>query len=161
MTDDKPMGKREAKRVTKDKLNGLFAEQGCELVERSAGAVNYMGVRVQDSKQNCAAIYGSKNRACSVWMKEDAFDALKAAGVLNPEVQVVEDVSMFRRGFQWSVHVNGPEDPIIPHIVEVCVSAGIERWTKTSARKEIEARRDSERADREARMAEKRRNPWA
>ena len=157
MSDEK-IGKRAMKRMTKELLKEKFTSSGCGLVERSAGAVNYIGVQVGEG-QNCAAIYGSKNRACSVWVKEDAFELLKDK--LGKDTHVVEDVSMFRRGFQWSIHVNDVNDPIIEDLVNVCIETGSTRFEKTSARRDLEARRASERGERKAKMDAKRRDPWS
>jgi hypothetical protein len=158
MSDEPKIGKRAMKRMTKELIMKRFTDTGCGLVERSAGAVNYIGVQVGEG-QNCAAIYGSKNRACSVWVKEDAFEMLKEK--LSAETHVVEDVSMFRRGFQWSIHVNDVNDPIIDALVDVCIETGSARFEKTHARRELEARRASERGARKARMDAKRRDPFA
>jgi hypothetical protein len=156
MPKPKQPGKRELKRITKAKTISLFEASGDFVVdEKMAGSVTYHTVKWADDDQVIAAIYGSLQHCASIWMKENAFGRVKS---LLPEDAHVEDVAPFRRGFQWAVHIKHPDSPLVPLIVDACISAGAERLEKTKSRREADERRAVARAEREKRRAETRRD---
>ena len=158
----KGIGKRELKKQTKANIAQSFADKGLSLdkpihVEnRKAGSVDYQVVKfLEEDKQAIAAVYGSLKQCAAIWVKEDAFMTIRA---ILPEDAVVEDVSPFRRGFQWAIHIKSPNSILIPMIVDACVNAGIVRLTKTIERRELEIERAEKRADREAKKTAERRD---
>lgn len=149
-------GKRALKKMTRERLIREFTDAGMIVEDAQAGSITYQTVKFSgEDKQVVAAIYGSLNGCASLWMKENAF-ALVKAGL--PEDTVVEDVDPFRRGFQWAVHFNSPEDQNITPCVEATIEAGRVRLTKTLKRRAEDERRAATRAEREAKKAETRRD---
>lgn len=146
------------KKMTKETLCTRFREHGFNIAEMKAGSVNYLTVKYPDeseTNQVVAAIYGSLNHAASLWVKESAFAKIKPH---LPADAVVEDVEPFKRGFQWSIHFEHNEDDVIDVAVAACVEAANERLTKTKARQELEAQRAIQRAEREKKRSETRRD---
>ena len=94
-----------------------------------------------------------------MWVKESAWDLIKDD--LDPDEVRVEDVVMFGRGFQWAIHFDHPDDPLIDKAVEASVEAGKERWERAQKRRADDKRRAEARAERDAKMAERRRDPFA
>lgn len=159
---DKKLGKRQQKKLTKSNIGDAFIQAGIEVgrpihVEsRTAGSVNYQVVKFLDEdNQAIASIYGSIRHMASIWLKESAFQDIKAH---LPEDAVVEDVAPFRRGLQWAVHIQDPNSPLIKVIADLSVEKALERLAKTEARREEDARREQARAEREAKKAETRRD---
>lgn len=158
----KGIGKRQLKKQTKSNIAQSFADKGLTLdkpihVEnRKAGSVDYQVVKfLQEEKQAIAAVYGSLHHCAAIWVKEDAFMTIRA---ILPDDAVVEDVSPFRRGFQWAIHIKSPNSILIPMVVDACVAAGVSRLNKTIERRELEVQRAEKRADREAKKASERRD---
>tara|TARA_R110001592_G_scaffold102696_4_gene289748 strand:+ start:1209 stop:1727 length:519 start_codon:yes stop_codon:yes gene_type:complete len=159
----KGVGKRELKKQTKANIASSFQDRGLKaddhlvhIENRRAGSVDYQVVKfVREDKQAIAAIYGSLQYCAAVWVKEDAFMKIRA---ILPDDAHVEDVSPFRRGFQWAIHIKSPNSILIPMIADACVSAGIDRLNKTIERRELEVIRAEKRADREVKKAAERRD---
>jgi len=151
--------KAQLKTETREKIQGLFEAQGCTVEEKTAGN-KYLAVSLPDSKQRIAAIYGSLGGAASVWLKEAAWDDLRGH-IKDPSKHRVEDVGDFRRGFQWAVHFDGPDDPLIHGAVECAVRAGRNRWDKTQHRRAEDARRTKAAAERKVQRDANKRDPWA
>ena len=156
------IGKRQAKKITKANIgdafiqNGIAVERPIHLETRTAGSVEYQVVKFLDEdNQAIAAVYGSLRHMASVWMKESAFKAVKDH---LPDDAIVEDVSPFRRGFQWAVHIKDMNSSLIPIIVENSVQAALQRLAKTETRRAEDARREQARIEREAKKAETRKN---
>ena len=149
-------GKRQLKKMTRERILSEYQAQGFVVEEQTAGSITYQVVKFPDEdKQVVAAVYGSLNQCASIWMKEPAFAIV---GPTLPDDAVVEDVDPFRRGFQWAIHIEGPESTLIPKIIQATVDAGRDRLSKTLKRREADARRDRERADRLAKKAASRRD---
>lgn len=158
----KGIGKRELKKQTKANIAQSFSDIGLSLdnpihVEnRTAGSVNYQVVKfISEDKQAIAAVYGSLHHCAGIWVKEEAFTRIRA---ILPDDAVVEDVSPFRRGFQWAIHIKSPNSVLIPMIADACINVGLKRLVKTQERRELEVERAEKRADREAKKAEERRD---
>ena len=150
------IGKRQLKKMTRDRIKREFTTAGLIVEEQTAGSITYQVVKFADeANQVVAAIYGSLNGCASLWMKESAFALVK--DVLPAETQV-EDVEPFRRGFQWAIHFDHPESELITVAIEAAINAGKDRLTKTLIRRADDERRESDRAERAARKAETRRD---
>jgi hypothetical protein len=148
------------KQKTQQQIAEAFTAAGCSTLERSAGAVNYVAIRMNDeSHQNVAAIYGGQGTPASIWVKDVVFQEIK--DIIKDAGNYVDDVKYTHRGFDWRVFIESPTDPLIDVIVETSVDWGTEAWAKYLVRKEAKDLRDSRREEREARMAEIKRDPFA
>ena len=147
------------KTMTRDAIENAFLMRGCTTSQKTAGAVKYTPISLADSDQRLAAIYGSKGGAASVWIKEETWARLRPQ--VNPDEVRVEDVDLFGRGFQWAVHFDYYDDPLISLLADIAVECGQERWERAKMRREADARRESLRAEREAEMAKRKRDPFA
>lgn len=153
------IGKRELKRMTRDRIQEELVAHGLECENLKAGSINYTVARFKDEpNQIVAAIYGSIKDCASIWLKEAAFQELKPELLASHSEHTIEDVSLFRRGFQWSVHIKSPEDPLIMKVVDKAVLHGQARLNKTVKRREEDLRRDNARQIREAEMAERKKD---
>ena len=158
----KGTGKRELKKQTKANIAQAFQDTGIRRdmpihVElKKAGSVDYQVVKfLGEDRQAVAAIYGSLKYCAAIWVKEDAFMRIKA---MLPDDATVEDVSPFRRGFQWAIHIKSPSSVLISMIAEACTQAGADRLSRTQDRRELEASRAEKREARETKKAEERRD---
>jgi hypothetical protein len=161
MAEKDTPSKNEMKAQTRQRMVGMFESRGLIVESHSAGAVNYLSISVPDSDQNCGAIYGSRGKAASLWMKEPAWVALR--DMLTDEQKdsiKVEDVDLFRRGFQWAVHFETPDDSHLELAVKACVEAGVTRWENKKVRVAKQSAAKERRIAKEAEMAEKRRSPF-
>ena len=149
--------KAQLKAETRKRIRGLFEASGCTVESKQAGN-HYLAVSLPDSNQRIAAIYGSLGGAASLWLKEAAWTLLRPH--TNPKRDRVEDVRDFRRGFQWAIHFDDPNAALIEKSVEVCIEAGTARWTKTQQRRAEDERRAKAVAERKAKRASTKRNPW-
>lgn len=149
--------KNDLKREVREEIIEYFSED-CEIEEKKAGQT-YLAVSLKGSTQRIAAIYGSLGGGASLWVKQAAWEQIRM--VCDPETTRVEDVSDFRRGFQWAIHFNDPSDSMIPTAVAACISTGQTRWEKTLKRRADDARRAEARAEREAKRAATKKDPWA
>lgn len=153
------IGKRELKRMTRDRIQEELVAHGLECENLKAGSINYTVARFKDEpNQIVAAIYGSIKDCASIWLKEAAFQELKPELLASHSEHTIEDVSLFRRGFQWSVHIKSPDDPLIMKVVDKAVLHGQARLNKTVKRREEDLRRDNARQIREAEMAERKKD---
>ena len=153
------IGKRELKRMTRQKIQEELESHGLECEDLTAGSIKYTVARFKgEPSQIVAAIYGSIKDCASIWVKEAAFQELKPDLLKDFPETTIEDVSLFRRGFQWSVHVKSPTDPLIQKVIGSAVVHGQERLNKTLKRRSEDARREEARAEREAAMAERKRD---
>ncbi len=153
------IGKRELKRMTRQKIQEELESHGLECEDLTAGSIKYTVARFKgEPNQIVAAIYGSIKDCASIWVKEAAFQELKPDLLKDFPETTIEDVSLFRRGFQWSVHVKSPTDPLIQKVIGSAVVHGQERLNKTLKRRSEDARREEARAEREAAMAERKRD---
>ena len=142
--------------MTRENLKAKLLEHGLECEDMQAGSITYTVARFpHEPNQIVAAIYGSIKGCASLWMKEAAFQEAKPN---LPSDTVVEDVAMFRRGFQWAVHFDAPTSELIPVCVSATVSAGTNRLNKTLKRRADDDRRAAEREVRQAKMAERKRD---
>lgn len=155
------LNKNQIKKMTRDLVKKSFQDKGCTIFLKTAGSVSYETVGLNGSDQRIGALYGSRGGACALWVKEDAWNAIKESGVITPETHTVQDVSMFARGFQWAIHFKDHVDPAIETVITACVATGQIRWEQTQERRAVEIRRANERVVREVNMAEKRSDPWA
>jgi len=152
----KPIGKRQMKKLTKQSIFDAFLIRGYSVHEMSAGSVKYHTIRHPDNDtQIVAAVYGSLTKAASLWLKESAFERIKPH---LPHDTMVEDVEPFRRGFQWAIHFEDKDDDVIDIAVEHSIEAAKERLAKTEERQALETQRAKDRAEREAKRAETRRD---
>ena len=153
------IGKRELKRMTRQKIQEELESHGLECEDLTAGSIKYTVARFKgEPNQIVAAIYGSIKDCASIWVKEAAFQELKPDLLKDFPETTIEAVSLFRRGFQWSVHVKSPTDPLIQKVIGSAVIHGQERLNKTLKRRSEDARREEARAEREAAMAERKRD---
>ena len=153
------IGKRELKRMTRQKIQEELESHGLECEDLTAGSIKYTVARFKgEPNQIVAAIYGSIKDCASIWVKEAAFQELKPDLLKDFPETTIEDVSLCRRGFQWSVHVKSPTDPLIQKVIGSAVVHGQERLNKTLKRRSEDARREEARAEREAAMAERKRD---
>ena len=153
------IGKRELKRMTRQKIQEELESHGLECEDLTAGSIKYTVARFKgEPNQIVAAIYGSIKDCASIWVKEAAFQELKPDLLKDFPETTIEDVSLFRRGFQWSVHVKSPTDPLIQKVIGSAVIHGQERLNKTLKRRSEDARREAARAEREAAIAERKRD---
>ena len=159
---EQKIGKRALKTMTKSSIAQAFMDAGLthgdevHIEDASAGSVKYQNVKfIRENNQVVAAIYGSINHCASIWLKEDAFSAVRPH---LPDDAVVEDVAPFRRGFQWSIHIKSPSSPLIGVIAENCVQFAKQRLEKTLARRQEDADREVRKAERAKVKAETRRN---
>ena len=149
--------KNDLKREIRTRISELFESHDCTIEEKKAGQT-YLAVSLKDSTQRIGAIYGSLGGGASLWMKQAAWDVLK--GYTDRDNDRVEDVSDFRRGFQWAIHFDDPDDPLVGMAVSACVQSGQARWEKTLKRRADDARRAKARAEREAKRAANKKDPW-
>mgnify|MGYP003631294603 CR=1 FL=1 len=149
----------EIKTMTKAAIKDAFEIHGCTFDSKTAGAVKYTAISLNGSYQRIAAIYGSQGGGASLWIKEAAWDIIKPK-VSEGEL-TIDDVDLTKRGFQWAIHFDNPNDPMINTIVEAVVEAGQIRWHRAQKRRADDARRADARVIREASMAERKRNPFA
>jgi hypothetical protein len=150
--------KNDLKREIRATISTLFEDGGCTIEEKTAGQ-KYLAVSLENSTQRIAAIYGSLGGGASLWLKQAAWDEILPNTDQNRDR--VEDVSDFRRGFQWAFHFDDPDDPMIQQAVTACINTGTDRWNKTQLRREADARRAKARAEREAKRAATKKDPWA
>lgn len=151
--------KAEIKTMTKASIMDAFTEHGCTFDEKTAGAVKYTAISLMGSYQRIAAIYGSQGGGASVWIKEAAWDKIRPQ-VSEGDIRV-DDVDLTKRGFQWAIHFDNPNDPHIKMVVDAVVEVGQVRWARAVKRREDDVRRAAARKIREAEMAERKRNPFA
>jgi len=151
--------KAEIKTMTKASIIDAFDKYGCTFDEKTAGAVKYTAISLMGSYQRIAAIYGSQGGGASIWIKESAWEQIRPQ-VSEGNIRV-DDVDLTKRGFQWAIHFDNPNDPHIQMIVDAVVEVGEIRWARAKKRKEDDARRAEQRIVREADMAERKRNPFA
>ncbi len=148
------------KAETQNEIAEKFEDFGCITLNRSAGAVNYMAVRMnEDSHQNIAAIYGGLGTPAAVWVKGEVWENIKAK--VASAGNYVDDVSYTHRGFEWRVFINGPDDALIDTIVAESVAWGTGKWDAYLVRNEAKKARDARRLERSARMDEIKRDPFA
>ena len=161
MTTNAPVkiARKQMKALTREAIEDAFVARGCTTEQKTAGAVKYTPISLAGSDQRLAAIYGSKGGAASVWIKEETWTALRAH--VTPATCRVEDVDLFGRGFQWAVHFNSHDDPLIQTVADIAVECGKARWESAQARRAADARRAVVRAEREAEMAKRKRDPFA
>ena len=155
----KALSKNEIKRLTKEACVRAFAERGCIADPKMAGTMKYVPISISGSTQRIAAIYGSRGGGASIWIKEEVFAMIKPR--LDPDQVKVEDVDLFKRGFQWAIHFDGPHDPVIELVAQAAVEHGQERWERAVKRKADDDRRAQTRKEREEARRASRRNPWA
>jgi len=151
--------KAEIKAMTKTAIMSAFHAHDCVGDDKRAGAVKYTAISLDGSYQRIAAIYGSAGGGASIWIKEDAWSIIRptvSAGDIR-----IDDVDLTKRGFQWAIHFDNPNDPVIQVVVDACVDVGKVRWDRAQKRRADDARRAEARVEREARMAERKRNPFA
>jgi len=151
--------KAEIKAMTKTAIMNAFTAHDCVGDDKRAGAVKYTAISLNGSYQRIAAIYGSAGGGASIWIKEDAWEIIKPN--VSPDDIRIEDVDLTKRGFQWAIHFDDPNDNLIQTVVDACVDVGKVRWDRAQKRRADDARRAKVRAEREARMAERKRNPFA
>ena len=152
--------KMKLKELTRESILDSFLISGCMTENKKSGAVKYTAISLPDSDQRLAAIYGSRGGAASLWMKDEAWCRIKG-DIMDPDSVRVEDVDLFGRGFQWAIHFDHPDDPLIMKAVKASVEVGKERWERAQKRRSDDQRRAEARAEREAAMAERRRDPFA
>ena len=151
--------KAEIKAMTKTAIMNAFESHGCVGDDKRAGAVKYTAISLDGSYQRIAAIYGSAGGGASIWIKEDAWSIIRPT-VSADDIRI-DDVDLTKRGFQWAIHFDNPNDPVIQGVVDACVDVGKVRWDRAQKRRADDARRAEARVEREARMAERKRNPFA
>jgi len=150
--------KSQIKKETKMKIIELYKSLGCEVEERKTGSISYHAFSLQGSDQRIAAMYGSLGGAASLWIKKDAWAIV--APNLDRDSTRVEDVDLFRRGFQWAVHFMSQDDKALEPVVRASVEAGKVRWTRAVKRRADDARRKEARAIKKAEMDSKRNDAW-
>ena len=156
------MGRQALKRLTKQTIENAYIEAGCYTETKSAGAVNYVAIRLsEDDPFTIANIYGSRTGAASIWLKNAAWNNLRSDGHIKQGDRAVIDVESYKRGMDWSVEVHDNVDPIIGHIVNATVAHGQSNATQREAAAAEKAARAEEAKRRADYMAEKRRNPFA
>ena len=160
MTETKPMGRQALKRLTKQTIENAYLEAGCFTETKSAGAVDYIAVRLSEQDNlTIANIYGSRTGAASIWVKEWTWDNIRAN--VGKDDRTVIDVQSYKRGMDWSIEVHDQNDPIIGQLVETTIQHGHadrkERAEKAEAKKQALA----EATARAEAMAAKRRDPFA
>lgn len=148
------------KAETQNEIAEKFEEYGCTILNRSAGAVNYMAVRMNaDSHQNIAAIYGGLGTPATIWVKGEVWDQIKDK--VKSAGNEVDDVAYTHRGFEWRIFINGPDDSLIESIVAESVAWGTAKWNAYIVRDEAKKARDARREERTARMDAIKRDPFA
>ena len=149
--------------MTKAAIMSAFEKHGCTGDDKTAGAVKYTAISIKGSYQRIAAIYGSQGGGASVWVKEDAWTQIRpqVVSAWKEGKLRVDDVDLTKRGFQWSIHFDTPNHPHIETIVKECVNVGHIRWERAQKRIADDARRAEARIIREAKMAERKRDPFA
>tara|TARA_R110002050_G_scaffold7274_8_gene28472 strand:+ start:3709 stop:4188 length:480 start_codon:yes stop_codon:yes gene_type:complete len=150
--------KSQIKKDTKSKIIELYESLGCDIDERKTGSIKYHAISIGGSDQRIAAIYGSLGGAASLWIKKDAWDLV--APNLDRASTRVEDVDLFRRGFQWAVHFHDQYDNALEPVVQASFEAGQTRWNRALKRRADDARRMKVRADKKAEMDAKRNDAW-
>ena len=153
------LSKNQIKKLTKEACIRAFVERGCIADPKTAGGMKYVPISLSGSTQRIAAIYGSRGGGASIWVKEEVFAMVRHE--LDPDMVKVEDVDLFKRGFQWAIHFNGPSDPVIQIIAHAAVEHGQERLERAIKRQADEERRAATRKQREEERRLNRRNPWA
>lgn len=151
--------KMKLKEMTRSSILSAFQLNGCKTENKKSGAVKYTAISLPESDQRLAAIYGSRGGAAALWMKDGAWQLIKED--VDPDNVRVEDVDLFGRGFQWAIHFDHPDDPLIVKAVEASVAAGKDRWDRATKRRADDKRRAEARTERELKMAERRRDPFA
>tara|TARA_Y100001951_G_C11193757_1_gene213061 strand:- start:86 stop:556 length:471 start_codon:yes stop_codon:yes gene_type:complete len=151
--------KNEIKRLTKKAIATSFKSNGCTSATKSAGAVDYLSIGLKGTHQKCAAIYGARGMGASIWIKAGAF--AKCKDILKKSSTKVEDISFFRRGFQWAVYIKDFDDPNIEVVVNACIEHGAERWAHYQDKATEEKLRKKNMAKREKAMSKRRKDPWA
>ena len=144
------------KKMCRTNIQMSLESKGLQCEDMTAGSIKYTVARYpHEENQIVAAIYGSIKGCASLWMKEAAFAQIKES---LPADTIVEDVALFRRGFQWAVHFESHTDERIELCVNASISAGNVRLKKTELRRADDVRRDESRAERETKMAERKRD---
>ena len=144
------------KRMCRTNIRDALESKGLKCEDMTAGSIKYTVARYpHEENQIVAAIYGSIKGCASLWMKEAAFAQIKES---LPDDTIVEDVALFRRGFQWAVHFESHLDDRIELCVAASIDAGNIRLKKTETRRADDVRREQNRAEREAKMAERKRD---
>lgn len=162
MSETKPMGRQALKRLTKQTIENAYIEAGCFTETKSAGAVNYVAIRLsEDDPFTIANIYGSRTGAASVWLKNEAWESLRSDGHIKQGDRAVIDVESYKRGMDWSIEVHDNVDPIIETIISATMAHGKAHAAQRLAAAELKAEKAEEAKARAAAMAEKRRNPFA
>lgn len=149
-----------AKREVQTELLRNFGRHGMVGLKKSAGAVPYFAIRVnEDSHQNAAAIYGGQGTPASVWVKDSVFqsikEGLKSAGV------VVDDVSYTHRGFDWRIHIEAGNSAVADLVVGAVKAHGESRWNHYMENQKKKAELEARRAERKARMDAIKKDPFA
>jgi hypothetical protein len=127
--------KSQIKKETKSKIIELYKSLGCEVEERKTGSISYHAFSILGSDQRIAAMYGSLGGAASLWIKKDAWSIV--APSLDRNTTRVEDVDLFRRGFQWAVHFTNQDDEALEPVVRASVEAGTVRWNRAIKRRGV------------------------
>lgn len=157
------IGKREMKKKTRSYIRQTFETNGCHTIDRSAGAVNYVAIRLHpECPNNIAAIYGSRNFAASIWVKDDAFTILKESGlIVADDGRPIKDVSFFKRGLDWQIDVYDDMDSIIQDIIAATMVTGQVREDERLSKIAFAEARAAESVARDAHMNDKRKDPFA
>lgn len=155
------MPKNEMKKATKEKITNLFALNGCDIILRSAGAVDYQALRFPNSKHNVACVYGGRGVAASIWVKGPVFESLKSKGHVTSATHNVEDVSFFKRGLDWKIDIKDMNDPVIPYIVAECIEYAKPHYEDEMAREVAKEEKRVKQEAKKAAMDAKRKDPFA
>tara|TARA_R110001592_G_scaffold67354_8_gene206609 strand:- start:36661 stop:37158 length:498 start_codon:yes stop_codon:yes gene_type:complete len=153
--------KNEMKKATKEHIASIFQQQGCVIIQRSAGAVGYQALRFTDSKHNVACVYGGRGVAASIWVKAPVLDILKANLHVTATTHNVEDVSFFKRGLDWKIDIQDLNDPAIAHIVKACVDNAKPHYEAEMLRESEKQERLIAQAAKRELMDAKRKDPFA
>ena len=161
-TESEQIGKQEMKRQTKAKIVSDFETKGFVAVERSAGAVNYVALKPDaESPFVIASVYGDRRGAASIWVKYECFEILKDNGsVKADDDRYIKDVSFFKRGMDWQVEIHDLNDDLIPKIIDASVIVRDSILALEAEREAIKADKLAKAAEREERMAAKRKTPF-
>ena len=149
-----------AKREVQTELLRNFGKHGMVGLKKSAGAVPYFAIRVnEDSHQNAAAVYGGQGTPATVWVKDAVFQSIKEA--LKSADAVVDDVSYTHRGFDWRIHINDANGIVANLVIGAVKAHGTTRWEAYMERQEKKAELQARREARKARMDAIKRDPFA
>lgn len=149
-----------AKREVQTELLRNFGRHGMVGLKKSAGAVPYFAIRVnEDSHQNAAAIYGGQGTPASVWVKDSVFQSIKAE--LKSAGVVVDDVSYTHRGFDWRIHIEAGNSAVADLVVGAVKAHGESRWNHYMENQKKKAELEARRAERKARMDAIKKDPFA